>query len=98
MVLTGQGARVDTTTASGRLGFGIFAAPAAFERELISERTIAGLPAARARDRKGSRKFALTKGPGSSRSGSHVKPRHFGRGTLQGTPYQTRDAVQICRT
>lgn len=46
-VLTGQGAALDTTTASGKLVFGIFAALAEFERELISERTIAGLAAAR---------------------------------------------------
>ena len=45
-VLTGQGANIDTTTASGRLVFGIFAALAEFERELIRERTIAGLSSA----------------------------------------------------
>ena len=61
-VLTGQGAQVDTTTAAGRLSFGIFAALAEFECELIRERTMAGLQAARARGRKGGRKFALTKG------------------------------------
>ena len=60
-VLTGQGAQIDTTTASGRLVFGIFAALAEFERELIRERTIAGLTAARVRGRKGGRKFALTR-------------------------------------
>ena len=60
-VLAGQGAQVDTTTAAGRLVFGIFAALAEFERELIRERTVAGLEAARARGRKGGRKFALTK-------------------------------------
>ncbi|WP_226584433.1 recombinase family protein [Acuticoccus sediminis] len=60
-VLTGQGAEIDTTTASGRLVFGIFASLAEFERELIRERTMAGLSAARARGRKGGRKFALTK-------------------------------------
>src|SRR5260370_41250950 len=40
---TGQGAAVDTTTAAGKLVFGIFAALAEFERELIRERTIASL-------------------------------------------------------
>ena len=36
-VLTGQGAQIDTTTAAGRLSFGIFAALAEFESELIRE-------------------------------------------------------------
>ena len=48
-VLTGQGAMLDTTRAEGRLIFGIFAALAEFERELIRERTRAGMAAARQR-------------------------------------------------
>jgi DNA invertase Pin-like site-specific DNA recombinase len=47
---------IDTTTASGGLIFNIFAALAQFERELIRERTRAGLSAARARGRLGGRK------------------------------------------
>ena len=54
-VLTGHGAQIDTTTANGRLVFGIFASLAEFERELIIERTQAGLNAARARGRSGGR-------------------------------------------
>ena len=60
-VLSGQGAAIDTTTAAGRLSFGIFAALAEFESELIRERTMAGLQAARARGRKGGRQPSLTK-------------------------------------
>jgi DNA invertase Pin-like site-specific DNA recombinase len=47
---------IDTTTASGELIFNIFAALAQFDRELIRERTRAGLKAARARGRSGGRK------------------------------------------
>ena len=59
-VLTGQGAAIDTTTASGKLVFGIFAALAEYERELISERTAAGIASARARGRLGGRPFKMT--------------------------------------
>lgn len=54
-MLAGAGAEIDTTTVNGRLAFGIFAAFAEFERELIAERTQAGLAAARARGRLGGR-------------------------------------------
>ena len=59
-VLTGHGAALDTTTAAGKLVFGIFAALAEFERELIVERTRAGLAAARARGRTGGAPFKMT--------------------------------------
>jgi DNA invertase Pin-like site-specific DNA recombinase len=60
-VLTGAGAQIDTTTANGRLIFGIFAALSEFEAELIRERTKAGLSAARARGRLGGRPRKMTK-------------------------------------
>ena len=59
-VLSGAGAQIDTTTANGRLVFGIFAALAEFEAELIRERTNAGLAAARARGRLGGRPRKMT--------------------------------------
>lgn len=52
---------IDTTTAQGRLVFSIFAALAEFERDLIRERTQAGLEAARVRGRKGGRPAGLSK-------------------------------------
>jgi DNA invertase Pin-like site-specific DNA recombinase len=51
---------IDTSTAPGRMIFGIFATLAEFERELIRERTQAGLKSARARGRKGGRPKGLT--------------------------------------
>src|ERR671918_2166663 len=51
---------IDTTTSGGKLIFHIFGALAEFERNLIRERTQAGLLAARARGRIGGRPKALT--------------------------------------
>jgi DNA invertase Pin-like site-specific DNA recombinase len=51
---------IDTTTPAGKLQFHIFSALAEFERDLIHERTMAGLRAARARGRKGGRKQQMT--------------------------------------
>src|SRR5262245_16706530 len=51
--------RIDTTTSGGRLIFDMFGALAEFERDLIRERTMAGLAAARARGRKGGRPALL---------------------------------------
>ena len=53
---------IDTTTPAGKLVFHIFAALAEFEREIIRERTNAGLDAARARGRKGGRRPKMTPG------------------------------------
>jgi DNA invertase Pin-like site-specific DNA recombinase len=52
---------IDTTTQQGRLMFNIFASLAEFERDIIRERTQAGLEAARARGRKGGRPKGLSK-------------------------------------
>ena len=51
---------IDTTTSGGKLVFHIFGALAEFEREIIRERTKAGLTAARARGKSGGRPKALT--------------------------------------
>lgn len=51
---------IDTTTSQGRLTFNIFASLAEFERDLISERTKAGLESARARGRNGGKPKGLS--------------------------------------
>src|SRR3954453_13916303 len=51
---------IDTTTAGGELVFTIFAALAQMERRVLSERTRAGLDAARARGRVGGRPTVMT--------------------------------------
>jgi DNA invertase Pin-like site-specific DNA recombinase len=50
---------IDTTTSGGKLIFHVFCALAEFERDLIRERTQAGLAAARVRGRRGGRPKAL---------------------------------------
>ena len=52
--------QIDTTTSGGRLIFHVFGALGQFERDLIRERTRAGLTAAAARGRKGGRKSVVT--------------------------------------
>jgi len=59
-ILEGMGSKIDTNTTEGRLMFNLFASLAEYERSLISERTRAGLAAARARGRKGGRPRSLT--------------------------------------
>ena len=51
---------IDTTTPQGKLTFHLFAALAEFERDIIRERTKAGLESARARGRKGGRPKGLS--------------------------------------
>jgi DNA invertase Pin-like site-specific DNA recombinase len=52
--------KIETASPAGRLVFHVFAALAEFERNLIRERTVAGLKAARARGRKGGRTAKLS--------------------------------------
>jgi DNA invertase Pin-like site-specific DNA recombinase len=51
---------IDTTTATGRLVLHLFGALAEFERDLMRERTVAGLQAAAARGRRGGRRTVMT--------------------------------------
>ena len=93
-VLTGQGAQIDTTTAAGRLVFGIFAALAEFERELIRERTLAGLTAARTPGRQDVR---AVESPGAAGPGRDGAPRHLRVRTLPRTRDYPRDALPVRR-
>ena len=60
-VLDSTMGRIDTTTPSGKLMFNLFSVLAEYERDLIRERTMAGLKAARARGRCGGRPQKMTK-------------------------------------
>ena len=59
-ILAGTGSMIDTTTPNGRLMFGLLSVLAEFERDLIVERTRAGVAAARARGRHGGRRHKVT--------------------------------------
>src|SRR5918992_4298320 len=67
---------IDTTTPGGKLIFHVFAALAEFERDLIGERTKAGLTAARARGRRGGRKPALTPKQAALAKSMKADPHH----------------------
>jgi DNA invertase Pin-like site-specific DNA recombinase len=62
---------LDTTTAHGQLIFNMFAALAEYERSRLSERTRAGLAAARARGRQGGRPRAMT--PAKEEAAHHLR-------------------------
>lgn len=96
-VLTGKGAQIDTTTASGRMVFGIFATLAEFERDLIRERTMAGLASARARSQ-GRTKIRAHQSSGASRASRHGPARYFSFRSLQGTRHRARHSLPICRS
>lgn len=64
---------IDTTSPNGKLTFHIFGALAEFERNLIQERTRAGLAAARARGRLGGRSKKLNAHSGRSQSNSTIR-------------------------
>lgn len=67
---------IDTSTAGGKLVFHVFAALAEFERDLISERTVAGLAAARARGRKGGRPRKLSQEGVAVARAMHAEKKH----------------------
>lgn len=54
--------QIDTSSAMGKFFFRMIASIAELERDIIRERTLAGLAAARARGRKGGRKTSITEG------------------------------------
>ena len=92
-VLAGEGAAIDTTTPNGRLMFGFFAALAEFERELIVERTKAGLASARARGRNGGRPFKMTTAKLRLAQAAMSQPGYQDRRTMHRARRQSADAV-----
>ena len=96
-VLTGQGTLIDTTTAAGHLSFGIFAALAEFERELIRERTMAGLKSARRPWPERWKEICSYKSASPHGTGCHGQSRYVGFRTLQRTRGNTGHALPVCR-
>lgn len=84
---------IDTTTPQGRLVFNMFASLAEFERDLIRERTQAGLTAARARGRKGGRPKGL---PAKALSTASAAETLYREGTL--TAQQIADQLHISKS
>jgi DNA invertase Pin-like site-specific DNA recombinase len=95
-VLTGHGATIDTTTPSGKLVFGFFAALAEFERELIVERTRAGMAAARARGRSGGQAVQGDGGQAPAGDGCDGKARDPGGRALCRVGDHASDLVPSC--
>ncbi len=80
---------IDTTTPGGRLVFHVFASLAEFERDLIRERTMAGLAAARRRGRVGGRPTVMTA----------AKTKQAARMVTAGTPLtEVADVLGVSRT
>lgn len=77
---------IDTTTPHGKLIFHIFASLAEFERDIISERTKAGLEAARARGRKCGRPKGLSK---EARNKAMIAEMLYQQGNMS--------VIEICR-
>lgn len=96
--------QIDTTTPGGVLIFNVFGAMAQFERDLIRERTNAGLKAARARGRKGGRPPRLTDAQvrevrrkydgGTMTVGEIAKLMDVGRTTIYRALEKTKDQEQ----
>ena len=97
-VLTGHGASIDTTSPSGKLVFGIFAALAEFERELIVERTKAGIAAARARGKSGGRPLQDDRRQAAAGDGRHGAAGDEGGRAVPGIGRRAADALPACRS
>ena len=97
-VLTGHGASIDTTTPAGKLILGIFAALSEFERELISERTRAGLASARARGRKGGSSLQNDCGQSTACHGGDGQTQNQGRRSMPGVGGDPPDPLQTCKS
>jgi DNA invertase Pin-like site-specific DNA recombinase len=76
VALTSLRESIDTSTPGGRLVFHVFAALAEFERDLIRERTAAGLAAARARGRRGGRPTVWTTEKLATARSMHASGQH----------------------
>lgn len=85
---------IDTTTPQGKLTFHLFASLAEFERDIIRERTKAGLEAARARGRKGGRPKGLSK---EAQNKAMVAETLYKQGRALGDGRKEMSITEICK-
>lgn len=97
-VISGAAAGVDTSTPSGKMMFSMFAAFAEYERELIRERTLDGLKAARARGRKGGPQANYGRGQNPLSAGRNEGSQDQRPTGLPGPRGLKSDALPLCRS
>ncbi len=97
-VLTGKGAQIDTTTASGRMVFGIFATLAEFGAGSDPRAHHGGSRLRESARSQGRTKIRAHQSSGASRASRHGPARYFSFRSLQGTRHRARHSLPICRS
>ncbi len=97
-VLTGKGAQIDTTTASGRMVFGIFATLGRVRAGSDPRAHHGGSRLRESARSQGRTKIRAHQSSGASRASRHGPARYFSFRSLQGTRHRARHSLPICRS